>query len=251
MIELIKNREEFDKFRAILPPLPEGHAYLLSLSARNKYLDEDERKFYSLGKTEMFGRTLVKDLDDFDFFVRKLASHLEYKKTRSGHPFPEKAMVVYMMINPTDMVSAYCTFQDRMNGFLQQMFRALGNSKNPNLREVVHMDHHLLTSIGKAARKRDFIDLDLDSKDPEILASILKGFEGYESHVVSTHGGFHILIPKNQKPFPPAHQIIKQVLADNPELKELCFNKNAMVPLPGTLQAGTLVTIDPHQPKES
>lgn len=246
MVDLIKDRNEFEKFRGILPPLPNGYAYLLSLSARNKYLDADERKYYNLGKTEMFGRTLIKDLNDFDFYIRKLASNLTYKRTRSGHPFPEKAMVVYMMINPTNMVSAYYTFQERMNGFLHEMSKAMSNKKTPNLQEAVNMDHHLLTSVGKASRKRDFIDLDLDSKEPSILHQVLKGFGGFEYHVVTTQGGYHILIPKEQKPFPPAHQIIKDVLRENPELKELCFNRNAMIPLPGTLQAGSLVTFTPH-----
>jgi hypothetical protein len=238
---LIENREIFESFRATLPPLPAGYAYLLSLSARNKYLSEAERKHYNLGKTEMFGRTMVKDIDDFDFYLRKLASNLVYKKTRSGLDFPEKALVVYLMINPVDMVSAYFVFQDRMNKFLREMFRAKENNKTPNYHDLINMDHHLLTSMGKASRQRDFIDIDFDSKDEEILEKIKKRFEGYTYHIVSTQGGYHFLVPKNQRPSPPVHSILGSILAEHREIKELTINKNAMIPLPGTFQAGTLV----------
>jgi len=241
MIDLVVDRGVLDDFLSVLPPLSDGYVYLLSLSVRNKYLDAEERARYSLSKTEMFGRTIVKDLDDFDFYLKKLASHLEYKRTRTGLEFPVKAMVIYLMINPSSMVSAYTVFQERMNRFLQEMFRAQENGSKMNLYDMENMDHHLLTSVGKALRRRDFIDIDLDCDDEKILEEILADLHGSICHVVKTQGGYHLLLPREQKPFPRVHEILTRVKKEHPEIKEVCFNKNAMIPLPGTLQAGKLV----------
>jgi hypothetical protein len=239
-MNLITDYVEFTKFKALLPPLTDGYNYLLSLSARNKYLNPEERQYYNLGSSEMFGRTLVKDLDNLDYYVQKLATHLDYKKTRTGHPFPEKALVVYFMINPVDMLSAYFVFQERLNKDIQEIYLAMQNKKNPNLNMVKNLDSHLLTSVGKASKRKDFVDLDLDSKDPMILEQIRNRLTGYTYHVVSTHGGYHIIIPRSQDPFPPVYQIIQEY---KDKVKEFCINKNVMIPLVGTLQAGSLVSL--------
>ena len=58
---MIVDQEQYDAFIEWLPELQHDETYFLSLSARNKYLTDEEREFYGLGRTEMFSRFVARD----------------------------------------------------------------------------------------------------------------------------------------------------------------------------------------------
>ena len=89
---LIKDRKQFDRFLELVPDLEKDEVYFISLSAMNKYLTYKEREKYALGRTEMFGRTVVKSKEDFDFAFKKLETNLLYKTTKNGMQIPEKSI---------------------------------------------------------------------------------------------------------------------------------------------------------------
>jgi hypothetical protein len=56
----IYDEEQIRKFVSTLSPLKKDEVYFVSMSARNKYLTDEERRTYDLGRTEMFARELIK-----------------------------------------------------------------------------------------------------------------------------------------------------------------------------------------------
>jgi len=117
----IWSEEELKKFINLLPNLEEGNIYFLSLSARKKYLTEEEREFFDLGRTEMFGRRLtskenyiktVKELDDFA---------CNYT-TRNEKIIPGKSLVFYANINPSSGLQAAEMFNNELNKLVFDSF---------------------------------------------------------------------------------------------------------------------------------
>lgn len=254
MKNLVVDKEQFDKFVSILPSLQNDELYFLSLSARNKYLNEEERDFYQLGRTEMFGRLVVRNKEDFDMKMDELSSKRLARKTRNGKYIPDKAMVCYANINPSSMIKAYEMFQNEMNKEVYAAFNAEQNSKQANYESILRMDKVLMNCIQKARSRKVFIDIDMDTKNPEIFEKFKYALEdpdgdkfiltGPEFHIIETHGGYHFLI-KNST-IPNGFNLGKLVqdadkTAKTLDNKEVVFNKNQMIPIPGTMQAGFLV----------
>ena len=48
-------------FDEVLKPLGPTEVFFLSLSARNKYLSEEKRDYYHLGRSEMFAKSIVRE----------------------------------------------------------------------------------------------------------------------------------------------------------------------------------------------
>lgn len=247
MTNLIADENEFNNFvYNVLPDLKDGEVYFLSLSARNKYLDEDEREYYNLGRTEMFLRTVIRSKDQFKHKMREIGASLDGRRTKSGLPFPEKAMVVYVNINPSNMVKASTDLTKTLVGMQNDLLTGMLNDKQPSLNGFLRLDRLAMDSIQKATGQRVFLDVDLDSTDVEDARLLENSLCDLPFHVVQTHGGYHFLVYReslNQSNV-RLHEVVKQL--DNqlkPLGKECMFNSNGMIPLAGTLQAGKLVEL--------
>lgn len=246
-MSLIEDFEEFDRFVQILPPLGLGEVYFLSLSARNKYLTDEERAEFKLGRTEMYGRTLVKDKDDFYRAMEKLTGIDAYRKTKAGFLVPAKCRVVYVNINPSSMVNAYSVFTEQMDALQAEVIKALLQGKQANLDGFKNMEKHLMNAVQKSPARKFFLDIDIDA-DPYTRQFILESLRvdlikfNIEHYVIATRGGFHILIKRQDlnKSKYRLHEAVKHFNSLFNE-GEVIFNSNAMVPMPGTLQAGDLV----------
>lgn len=246
---MIINKKQFDRFISILYPLEKDECYFVSLSARNKYLSDEEREFYSLGKTEMFGRTIIKDFNDIDFYMKKLYSNLSFKTTNNGKQIPEKALVTYININPSSMIQAYMMFQKEMNRQIYEIMLALDKKKQPNYSYVTRADRVLMNCIQKSKSRRCFVDIDFDvinDKSMTIFTHILND-NGINHYVITSKNGYHVLIELQSlhgKKFNLQHNIeIHHIEAMNSNKGEVKINSNGMVPVPGTRQAGKLVQL--------
>lgn len=258
MKSLIKDQNQFNNFvNNILPPLIDGEElYFISLSFRNKYLAGipiegtgllTEREYYGLGRTEMTGRTL--GYGDWEYTMAKLASNLTYRKTKTGLPYPEKAMVVYVNINPSNIMKASISLAKNIMNVTGEMIDAYSNGKQPNKKQLIKVDRLLMNYIQKSTGTRHFIDIDVDAglEYAQTLAVSLMEYD-VEHYVIKTHGGYHVLIRREslnkvQKEL-KLHEVINRLhLRANQNGGEVLFNKNNMLPMPGTLQAGKLVEV--------
>lgn len=96
--KLLLDENELKTFFDIaIPELELFQVYFLSLSARNKYLDAEERELYNLGRTEMFARKIIRErsFDKLVSTLKKFESREGSYLTKNGSNMPEKVMVVY------------------------------------------------------------------------------------------------------------------------------------------------------------
>lgn len=239
---LIQDRNHYEKFIEKLPELERDEVYFLSLSARNKYLDEKERSMFGLSKTEMFARQIAFDKNGIEYALKKMEATLSYKRTRTEKTFPEKALVCYININPSSTIKAYRHFKIEMDRHLEEAFFATINKKEGSFSPFRRIERNLLNEVQKATARRCFVDIDIDSgEDDRPLFEFLcfcreKGIRAFP---IKTRSGFHTLMKKETIGKTNIYEKVKEL-----DLKcegEVIINKNAMVPIPGTLQGGKLV----------
>jgi hypothetical protein len=244
---MIVDKNQFDKFIEILPDLQKDEVYFVSLSARNKYLTQEERDEFSLGRTEMFSREVARDKEGLYYAMKKLRTSLQYKHTNNGKEIPEKAIVVYGNINPSSMVRAYQLFTQEIDKEIGFITAAYMNEKDtePNFTEVKLLNRTLMNCIQKSRSRKYYIDIDLDlysSIDYTGVIPELTDFLNENKAVwykIKTFSGYHFLIKKDTVPNTLYKEI--ELCRNRLSVKEIEFNRNEMIPIPGTLQAGKVV----------
>lgn len=241
--QFIHDEAEITKFfEIILPPLNEKEVYFISLSARNKQLTEVEREFYSLGRTEMFERKVIREHDLMKFMrtLHKFEVTEGAYTGRTGLALPSKCLILYININPCDMLKAYRTFNDEMNENIYNLLSKQGSAPEFFKRQ----DRLLYNNIQRAKGTKYYIDLDIDfqageKKDFKFITDICIMFKdrGVEYFVVETKGGTHILLKRStlHYNYNDTLEHIRNIMPA--EVKEIEINHNEMIPVPGTLQA--------------
>jgi hypothetical protein len=248
---LLVDKNEFLKFYDKLYELEKDEVFFLCLSARNKYLTDEERKEFSLGRTEMFGREFVyeKSIDKFELILKKLDLTLEYRTTSNGSRIPDKAMVVYFNLNPTSTIKAYQAFQEEMN---KELFLLLNNIRSNNQTEMNYdrfrkSQSILKTQFQKYPSRKVFLDIDCDTKDTSVVCGICSFLKKYnvDYFVIQSQGGYHVIIKKDTMPKDKlfGKALFQDIIPTANDCVcsgggEVIINKNEMIPLPGTLQAG-------------
>jgi len=251
-MSLIHSQEELEKFMKLLPPLMRDEVWFVSLSARNKYLEYYERPQFSLTNSEMFCREIIYEthIDNFKRILTALDASLSYRKTKSGVPYPKKAMVVYFNLNPSSMVKAYLKFKHVMDTNMVEMYNSLldkGNALESKFKQFKCALSVLRTEVQSATSRRVFVDIDFDTKDISYVdeLSAFCDSTGIQYAVVSTRSGYHVILKKDTVKCNIKLEIdrLHNHLIAKGLPGEIVINKNHMVPLPGTLQGGHLVEI--------
>jgi len=246
--DLIWSEDEVRKFVRILSPLKQEEAYFLSVSARNKQLTEEERRYYSLGRTEMFFRRLVKntktDIPLEDTYLRVLKSMCVKRggyTSRGGIPLPDKCLMVYANLNPSSGLKALKMFEN-------QIMDALFDFRTDPEKESAfgHLDTLLMNCYQKCRGTKTIIDIDFDI--PEEGFSIVENFlYSLQEHnviyyVIKTKGGYHVLLKNDSIGF-NFHEGVQKANAVaqkqfGTDHVEVMINGNGMCVVPGTYQAG-------------
>jgi hypothetical protein len=258
---LIHDEEEIKYFfDNIIPNLSNNEIYFLSLSARNKYLTGKEREYYGLGRTEMFERTIVRERN-WSKFLRKIKRFQTVEGsylTKKNLPIPEKSMVVYFNINPTNVLKAYNEFSHTMSEYFMEL--GLNASKGGDLENVSKrmkkMDVLLMNCFQRNRGTKHYIDIDFDIPKDEtwVLSKFLDNLKenNVTYYVIDTKSGYHVMLLRDSVKynFP---EVVKNLQDEANEYRlgkmiseqhwEIVVNKNEMVPLPGTYQAGYPVKI--------
>lgn len=264
--KIVANEEELLFFHEnILPPLLPTEVYFLSLSSRNKYLTEEEKKVYELGRNEMFAKTIVRDStwERFIRAIRRLECDERGYTTKNDMPIPQKSLVCYININPSNTIKALNEFNKITNEYMFELANtAIGGKDQENiLNRINKIDNNLMTCYQTATGTKYWIDFDLDvSKawkpynDPTITQWLeAKGITKGHYYWIATKSGYHLLLDKQKIKFNPfqlvelltnryANDFIEYTLKYCPEQYpgackfEIIKNDNAMIPMPGTFQ---------------
>lgn len=246
---LIKDAYEFEHFVDILPDLEKDEVYYVSLAARNKYLTDEERKFYQLGNTKMFARVIVKSKLDFRDSLEKAYYLMMNRKTLNGMEIPSKCLVAYANINPSSMMKATSMMIRYISLAQEHVNNALRKDKIPNYDGIINSESKLTTFVQKATSRKNFIGIDFDiphsNKGPLFSLISAANSKGISYQTLLTKSGFHLLL--NKEELSASELNLKEEIriamlnAILPDGGEVIINDNMMVPIPGTIQAGHLV----------
>lgn len=248
--KIIYDEQQVRRFHElVLPRLGPAEVHFLSMAARNKYLTPEERVSLDLGRTEMYAKTIVRQdtPDALLKHVRRLECDVHGYTTRNGQPIPAHAMVCYMNICQSDTIKAVYEFSKLTSEYaMEAMSLAVSGGDASNfLNRINKVDNNLLSIYQGARCKRTWVDIDLDmtekrGDDPVDIARHVDDLDmGVDcAYVVDTKSGYHLLLRRDCIKADPRRCIeaLEQEFAGR--FKEIGVNKNDMVPLPGTLQAG-------------
>jgi hypothetical protein len=253
--KIIYDENQVREFYRILPRLKPAEVYFLSMSARNKYLSEEERKVLNLGRTEMYAKTIIRhdSEDEFVKHIRRLECDVRGYTTRTGNPIPERCFVCYGNICPSDTIKTIKRFQDLLSEYMSESLNLSLNSgdREKFLNRLNKIDNNLMSYYQQSHSSKIWFDLDIDLNNKDLIPSgkiilirrliqlSLESFKLEGFRMISTRSGFHVLILKNQIKFNPKVlcDAITESVGEN-FIQEVVHNKNEMVPIPGTYQAG-------------
>ena len=264
----------------ILPPLETTEVYFISLSARNKYLTEEERIKYELGRTEMFCKEIVRkrEWERFLRIIRKFECNEGGYTTKNNSNIPQKCITCYININPSETLQSLKHFNNIVSEYMDELAHIAFQKKgNNNIAERLNkLDNNLMTCYQQSRGVRHWIDIDIDiPKDIKIgndnkINKFLIDNNIKNYWWIDTKFGYHLLIKKKELKFDPNNIIIfmydrirdillwneenridaitiTQEIYNKCELKahdyEIIVNKNEMIPVPGLLQGEYLVRI--------
>ena len=267
--EIVKDENEMKWFFDYIISKPEAYeSYMVCLSARSKKLSSDERAIYQLGRGEMMRTEIIRSKGgDWNFNIYKQGPfkyncNKEAMLTKAGLPYPEKCLVCYAYVNPSDelkCVNDTIEFSNRIHQELIESFRK--NSKEgvaDNFSKVAKISEHLRSCHATNLSRRIWRDIDIDlraeyKEDENMRAKIestLKErltttFGKGSVAIVKTSGGYHCLlkveaIKVNLK---AVCESLNDTLVNLTDEIKLTEAGSQFVPLPGTLQYGKLVTI--------
>ncbi len=162
-------------------------------------------------------------------------------------------MVVYININPSCILKAYRDFNKVYTEYLYELSNNVvkGNKVDNILYRIKRIENVLKTSVQKSRGTKHWIDIDCDvPNNNELILKLQKEFltnKKIKSFVIDTKSGYHLLISRKDLNFNPQDLCTciynKFMEYLNDQNMEVIVNKNEMIPLPGTLQAGHLVRI--------
>lgn len=259
--KIVGDEEMLKLFLSHFPELVDDEVFFLSLSARNKYLTDDERERYDLGRTEMFSRQTAYDREGILMAIARMEADLAVRKTRNGSDIPHHCLVTYFNVHPSSTIDAYTAFKAQLDHHYNETFKSVLHGKTANYEPFLRSRTHLMNHIQKSKSRRIYIDIDIDCSDEGVAfhAALEVSNDLFDCAIkhlrVQTQGGYHILIDREQlNAFNKSSEksekinlhedIVKASELVEPYGGEVVFNKNAMVPLPGTYQVGRLVTFD-------
>lgn len=217
----------------------------VSLSARNKYLTEQERRATGLGRTEMFERKIIHDMSVHSFLdvIKRYEIERSVYKSRAGQVIPYHALRVYMNINPSSMMKATSAFIQ--NVLLMQNEALLSDGKHLQyVKTMQKADSYFKKFIQKSRGTKLFVDFDFDWI-PEYAQQAYDWIQeqfvapllniGADVAKIKSGGGVHVVIRVNSlsgcgKDINP-YTLIKT--APQELFSEATLNSNEMIPLPG------------------
>jgi hypothetical protein len=230
-------------------PLKRNEIYFVSLSARNKQLDEEERKYYQVGRSEMFAKQQIRHdtWNEFLKHIKRFEVREDAYLTKAGIPYPAKVLVCYWN---TCAVDAYKAMKDQMN-YLTEILSSLADSAIKNSQGGIDEAFYKVRKSFDTCQSlfaRNFgtkfwMDFDVDGilTDTDcfnIRDTIfnLTACNTGDIMIVKTAGGAHFLVKKSVIHLNPLH--ICDAIFARVNAKEVIHNKNEMIPLPGSLMYG-------------
>lgn len=229
MQSLLVNEQAAREFiETTFPKLEKDQVLVMMLTARHKY----EK---TIAQESVVFRDII-NKNDTDAIIRKIqrASIIDnlYIDKRSNKPIPMSAFVIYVNLLPKSVLRGYITFTKETNDLLQGIVEG-----NKPIERLVRIKDDLFSAIHRSNSYVPYILIDIDKKDPDLLADIIRRIHYDCIWINETRGGYHIISQKSKN--------LGRLIYENKiyEMKELGIEiqKETMTPITGTLQGGVEV----------
>ncbi len=227
MDTLLVNEDILREFcKCCIPELEGDEVLVAMIAARKKYCEISRSQ-------EMVGKMILKR-SDVDYVIRKMRKfcyisgcYVDYK---TGYGLSHRCMVVYLDLIPKSVIDAVGKFNKEVHDWLHNVIR--GGLDNSVFRKI---DGKLFSAIARSASRRWCCVVDIDSEDINILDKVAGILGDYIVWISKTRGGYHVIVRYNKE----VGRIIYNDLRKYDCIE--IFRKQAMTPVPGTLQGGILV----------
>ena len=274
-----KSEEELKWFyNHMLRDLKPGESWMICLGAREKKLDEEERKLYFLGRSEMMRENIVRFHhvgEPYKWFSEAVYAYNMDKHgltTKNGLPYPDKTMVVYLTLNPCSSLECVRDVKQYIEVLMDEMIDSIEKGSVEGVEDhkfkMSKVFDHFKSVHARNPSEKLLVDFDVDAKfDKEtedevfhkLSEEIQKFYPKGSFAFVRTSGGIHIVVKHNVMKCNPGDVVtaIQNFLKNNNiESDEVIYNvrktsdrignqkrASAMIPCPGTYQYGNLVYI--------
>ena len=259
----------------------EYETYMIMLACRGKKLTDEEREYTKVGaRGEMMREELIRCKGGlkqewiFDIYRQAFYAYNCDKRsllTPAGVPYPEHAMVVYSVVNPTNEIDCIEDTFEHYNKERKNLTAAILRGSKPGIQDhLVKMPkvfEHMKSCHASHTSRRIWLDFDMDIKKECRTSEVFE--EAYTAlhrageklfglgnfAIVKTSGGYHTLVRKECLTFNP-NNFLKVVYeeADNPNLSDYVdefvandsshkskdgnniIKRSALIPTPGCRQ---------------
>lgn len=264
----------------MLRDLKPGETWMVCLAARDKALNDDERKIYYLGRSEMMRESIVRYHhvgEPYKWFSEAVWSYNMDKHgltTKNGLPYPDKVMMVYLTVNPCSSYECVKDIKNRIayeeGNLVDSFIKGSYDGISDHLFKMSKIfDHFKSVHAANPSEKLllDFdIDIDFESYDESTFFRNLSDILVKERNMVKgsfafirTTGGFHLTVKNKmfrQNPNEVVSLIEKYIASCGLTTSEVKYNSNKlkkkgedgktsspMIPCPGTYSRGKLVYV--------
>ena len=242
-------------YKYAVPRIEEDKVLFWSLSARNKLLDEEERKTFMLGRSEMMKKSVIRK-NGFSFFMESLRTaecHKQGMLTKARVPYPQKCLRLYWNLNPTSVRKVIFEQQRLINEYNEEMIAAALKKSDIAIESAFHKMRRIfdatLSLYAMASAEKIWSDFEIDIKQEELIKDAYFKFENQSRNfltekvgrknflLVTSPGGLHFPVKKAALRFNP--QEITDALGNLAKesgltIIECVRNQNEMIVLPGT-----------------
>lgn len=241
---LIYSKSEIQKFFSKLPILTTDEIYSAVLFCRKKYATDEQRQSLKFGDNAAFDRKLVKGNDPDKFYntLQRYNIPLGAYTDPNGNEIPENVLALYMTTNPRCCKKA-----------TKELVHEIIEGNFQNNYDFTSVESQFKNKIQKFASRKVLVDIDIDTKENNILGNVLTTIEGIgvkPTMVIETKNGYHVLVnieelSSAEKNWYRIFQTDICVYWQNKLHKETIveIKTDTMCPIPGTLQGGFEVKI--------
>lgn len=259
----------------------EYETYMIMLSCRGKKLTEEEKEYTKVGsRGEMMREEIIRCKGglrqewNFDIYKQAFYRYNCDKRsllTTAGVPYPEHAMVVYSVINPSSEIECiedtFALYNSNKKSMMDSILKGSMIGVKDHLVKMPKVFEHMKSCHADNTSRRIWLDFDLDIKKEfrnpmvyeECYNALYKAavelFGKGNFAVIKTSGGFHTLVKKDCLKFNPANfltlvyeksdnlafpNFIAEFVANDSSHKTKNGNnvkkRSAMIPTPGCRQ---------------
>lgn len=244
---MVLNEEELHWFYDHIIQKPLAYeSYMILLACRGKKLTDEEREYTKVGsRGEMMREEFIrcrgglKQNWNFDIYRQAFYTYNSDKRsllTPAGVPYPEHAMVVYSVVNPTNEIDCIEDTFDHYNYERKNLTQAILKGSEIGIQDhLVKMPkvfEHMKSCHASHTSRRIWLDFDMDIKKEfrleEVFAKCYKAL--YEAAlelfgkgnfaIIKTNGGFHTLVKKECLTFNPNNFLSKVYEQESLKVKD-------------------------------